>query len=293
MRNQHRMNWFDVANAALMLFIVAISIYPFLYVLAGAFNEGSDYMRGGVYLFPRKFSIDNFTMVFNDKRLGIGFANTIARTVLGTLTGTLFTAVVAYGMSRRDLPFRTPIYWFNIVTMFFGGGLIPYFLVLKSLNLINSFWVYIIPTLYSVFNMIVFMNFFKDIPEEMHEAGTIDGAGEWGILFRLYLPISIPVLVTIALWIGVGHWNSFFDSMVYTIDTNLQTLQVYLVKLIKEASMAQGEAATRVPAQVMRTTSITTIRYAAIVVSTIPILCVYPFIQKYLSKGVMIGSLKG
>jgi putative aldouronate transport system permease protein len=232
-------------------------------------------------------------MVINDKRLLIGFQNTILRTFLGTITGTLFTAIVAYGMSRRDLPFKRIIYWINLFTMFFSGGLIPYFLVLKQVGLINTFLVYIVPTIYSVFNMIIIMNFFKDIPEEIHESGIIDGASEFRIFYKLYLPLSTPVLATIALWIGVFHWNSFFDSMVFTTDANLQTLQLFLVKLIKEASMSQGEAASHVPAQVVRTISIITLRYSAIVMSTIPILCIYPFLQKFLTKGIMLGSLKG
>lgn len=284
---------FDYINVIIMLLVILVCIYPLIYVVAGAFNEGMDYMRGGVFLFPRKFSLDNFEMVFNDKRLITGFKVTISRTLIGTITGTFFTALVAYGMSRKDLPARNIIYWFNIFTMFFSGGLIPSYLVLKSLHLINTFWVYIIPSLYSVFNMIVFANFFREIPEELHESAVLDGANEFHIFLKLYLPMSGPVLATIALWNGVGHWNAFFDSMVYTSDANLQTLQLFLVKLIKEAAMAQGEAASKVPAQVVRTTSITTIRYAAIVVSTFPVLIVYPFVQKYLSRGVILGALKG
>jgi putative aldouronate transport system permease protein len=288
-----RMNWFDYLNYTVLILLAAITIFPFIYVIAGSFNLGSDYMRGGVYFFPRIFSPDNYTMIFNDKRLFVGFQNTVGRTVIGTVTGVLFTAIVSYGMSRKDLPAKKLIYWFNIFTMFFGGGLIPYFLLLKQLTLMNTFWVYIIPALYSVFNMIVFSNFFREIPEELHESAVVDGAGEFTILFKLYLPLSKPVLATIALWVGVGHWNSFFDSMVFTTDPKLATLQLFLVKLIKEASVAQGEAATKIPSQVLKTVSIVTIRYAAIVISSIPIFAVYPFMQKYLVKGVMLGSVKG
>lgn len=288
-----RFNWFDYINYTFLLIFSFVALYPFIYVFVGSLNEGMDYMRGGVYFFPRVFSFDNFTMIFNDNRLFVGFRNTIARTVIGVVTGTFFTAMVAYAMSRKDLPFRKAIIRFNIFTLFFNGGLIPYFMVLKYLNLLNNFWVYIIPYLYSVFNMIILQNYFKDVPEEMHESAIVDGAGEFRIFLKLYLPISKPIVATIALWIGVFHWNSFFDSMVFTTDAELQTLQFFLVKLIKEASFAQGEAAARVPAQVVRTTSITTIRYAAIVVSTIPILAVYPFMQRYLIKGIMVGSVKG
>lgn len=287
------LDWFDYLNYTLLILLALVTLYPFVYVIAGSFNLGSDYMRGGVYFFPRTFSLDNYNMIFNDKRLFIGFQNTVGRTVLGTLTGVLFTATVSYGMSRKDLPAAKPIYWFNLFTMFFGGGLIPYFLLLKNIGLMNTFWVYIIPCLYSVFNMIVFSSFFREIPEEIHESAVVDGASEFVILYRLYLPLSKPVLATIALWIGVGHWNSFFDSMVFTTNPNLATLQLFLVKLIKEASVAQGEAATKIPSQVLKTISIVTIRYAAIVVSSLPIFAVYPFMQKYLVKGVMLGSVKG
>lgn len=287
------LNWFDYINYTFLILFAAITLYPFLYVLAGAFSDGNDYMRGGVFLWPRVFSLDNFRLIFNDNRLIIGFVNTILRTVIGTITGTIFTAIVAYGMSRNDLPHRKFFHWFNIFTLFFGGGLIPYFMVLKSLKLLDNFWVYVIPCLYSVFNMLIFQSFFRDIPEEIHESAVIDGANEFVIFWKLYMPLSKPVVATIALWIGVFHWNSFFDSMVFTTSANLQTLQLFLVKLIKEASFAQGEAATKIPAQVLKSTCIATVRDAAIVISTIPILIIYPFMQKFLTKGIMIGSIKG
>lgn len=289
----NKFGWFDYINYLFLAIFSFIALYPFIFVFVGAFNEGTDYMRGGVYFWPRIFSLDNFTLILNDNRLLTGFRNTIARTVLGTISATFFTSMVAYAMSRNDLPFRKVFNRVNIFTLFFGGGLIPYYLVLRNLNLLNNFWVYVIPTLYSVFNMIVLQSYFRDIPEEIHESAIMDGAGEFRIFLQMYLPLSIPVIATIALWIAVFHWNSFFDSMVFTTDADLQTLQYFLVKLIKEASFAQGEAAARVPAQVVRTTSITTLRYAAIVLSTIPILMVYPFMQRYLIKGILVGSIKG
>lgn len=289
----NKFNWFDYSNYIFLAIFSFITLYPFIFVLVGAFNEGTDYMKGGVYFWPRVFSLDNFTMILNDHRLLTGFKNTIARTVLGTISAIFFTAMVAYAMSRKDLPFRKAINRFNIFTLFFGGGLIPFFLVLKNLNLLNSFWVYIIPNLYSVFNMIILQNYFRNIPEEIHESAVIDGAQEFRIFFQIYLPLSKPILATVALWIAVFHWNAFFDSMVFTTNADLQTLQHFLVKLIREASFAQGEAAARIPAQVVRTTSIATLRYAAIVLSTLPILVIYPFMQRYLIKGIMGGSIKG
>ncbi len=289
----NKFDWFDYTNYFFLAVFTFITLYPFIFVFAGAFNQGTDYMKGGVYFWPRVFSLDNFRMILNDSRLLIGFKNTIARTVLGTVSATFFTSMVAYAISRNDLPFRNAISRFNLFTLFFAGGLIPFYLVLKNLNLLNNFMVYIIPTLYSVFNMIVLQSYFRDIPEEIHESAIIDGAGEFRIFLQIYIPLSKPIIATVALWIAVFHWNSFFDSMVFTTNPNLQTLQYFLVKLIKEASFAQGEAAAHMPSQVVRTTSITTLRFAAIVLSTIPILAVYPFMQRYLIKGIMIGSVKG
>ena len=292
-RKLNRLDAFDYINYTFMILLMIVTLYPFIYVVAGSFSDGMDYIRGGVYLFPRIFSTANYQMVLEDDRLWIGFRVTILRTVIGTFTSVFFTAMVGYAMSRRELKHRNLYYWINIFTMFFGGGLVPYFLLLKSMGLINSFLVYIIPGLYSVFNMIVFQNFFKEIPEEIHESALIDGASEFKIFIKLFIPLSAPVIVTVGLWVAVGHWNSFFDSMLFTSDKNLQTLQFYLMKVIREASLTQGGAAEHLPPQVVKTVSVATIRHAAIVISTVPILLVYPFIQRHLSKGIMLGSLKG
>ena len=228
-----------------------------------------------------------------DSRLWIGFRVTIARTVICTITHVLFTAMVAYAMSRNDLPFRTAIYWFNMFTMFFGGGLIPFYILLKQLKLINTFWVYVIPGLYSVYNMIICANYFRSIPDEIHESALIDGASEFKIFYKLYLPLSTPVLATIALWVGVGHWNAFFDSMVYTTKRELQTLQLYLYKMIKTSEFVSTADMGGLPSAVQSNITATTVRYATIVISTVPILCIYPFLQRFLTKGIMLGSLKG
>jgi putative aldouronate transport system permease protein len=200
--------------------------------------------------------------------------------------------MVAYGMSRPHLRFRNVYWWIGLFTLFFNGGLIPIFLVLRTLGFINRFSVYVIPLIYSVFNMIILHNFFRTVPDEIHESATIDGAGEFRIWLQLYLPLSKPALATVALWTAVFHWNSFFDSMVFTTRPDLATLQLYLMKLIKEsASITDTEG--RIPSVVRQQFTAETIRLAAIVVSIVPIMLVYPFLQKYFVKGVMIGSLKG
>lgn len=283
---------FDVLNTIFMALFILMCIYPMIYVLAGSFNNGADYTGGGVYLFPRVFTLDNYSIVFRDSRLWTGYIVTLARTVIGIVTSILFTAIVAYAMSRKELPLKSVFYWLNIVTMFFGGGLIPYFLIIVQLNLYNSFLVYIIPGLYSVYNMIVISSFFKSIPEDLHESAIIDGASETRILFIIFMPLSKPVLATIALWVGVSHWNSFFDCMIYTRSPSLQTLQYFLIKVVKESSMPDF-GSMNLPESVIENLSPKTISLAAIVVSVIPVLCVYPFIHKAFDSGVMIGSLKG
>ncbi len=294
MGKRTRLDWFDRANYAFFIFFGVLTVYPLVFVLAGSFNEGLDYLRGGVFLVPRAPTFANYALIFQDDRLLIGYRNTLLRTVVGTLTSVLFTTMVAYGMSRRHLRFRNVYWWINLFTLFFGGGLIPYFLVLKGLGFINNFAVYLVPALYSVFNMIILQNFLQAIPEEMHESAAIEGAGDFRILFQFFLPLSTPVLATIALWNAVWHWNSFFDSMVFTVSPRLMTLQLYLMKLIKESSSVQ-DMMGRIPSSVTRQMKYTaeTIRLAAIVVSLAPIVAVYPFIQKYFMKGIMIGALKG
>ena len=288
---KQRKKVFDFVNVALLLIFALLSVYPLVYVLAGSFSEGKDYINGGIYFLPRVWSLENYQVVLNDMRLWKSYGITIARTVLGTITGVLYTAIVAFAMSRKSLIGRNWIYRFFVFTMFFGGGLIPYFWVINLLGLFDNFLVYIIPGLFSVYNMLVFVNFFKTIPEEIHESAVMDGASEFRIFFRIILPLSGPVISTIALWIAVGHWNSFFDTMIYTSNNNLWTLQYYLMKVIKESSMPA--AGVSLPYELLEKIAPETVSLAAIIVSVIPIFILYPIILKTLTKGVVIGSLKG
>lgn len=292
-RRLNRNNGWDYLIIVVVALLMVLCVYPFWYVLIGSFNSGTDYMRGGVYLLPRKLSLENYVVTLADSRLYTGFRVTILRTVICTITHVLFTSMVAYAMSRGDLPFRRSIYVFNMFTMFFGGGLIPFYMLLKQLKLINTFWVYVIPGLYSVYNMLICSNYFKSLPEEMHESATLDGASEYRIFWQLYMPLSTPVLATVALWVAVGHWNAFFDSMVYTTSPQLQTLQLYLYKMIKTSEFVSTADMGGLPSEIQQNVTATTVRYATIVVSTVPILCLYPFIQRFLAKGIMIGAVKG
>ena len=279
---------FDVINTTWMAAFCAMCIFPIIYVIAGSFSQGADYAKGGIYLLPRVFTFENYKLVLTDLAFYKSYLVTIARTVIGTLTGLVFTSAVAYAMSRNNLKGKRFFYWANIVTMFFGGGLVPYFLIIQATGLYDTFWVYIIPSLYSVYNMIVISSFFRGISSEIHEAAEIDGAGELYIWWNIYMPLSKPVLATVALWLAVGHWNSYFDTMLYTSSDELQTLQHFLLKAISTSTMTEG-----LPETMMQSVSAMTVSLAAIILSIIPVLFAFPFVRKNFQSGIMIGSLKG
>ena len=270
----------------ILVLIALITLYPFVYTLAGSFNDGTDFEKGGVWLFPRVLTLDNYTAVFSDYRLWIGLGNTVLRTVVGTAAALIVTSCVAYAMSQRELPCKRFFRVFNVITMFFSGGIVPFFLVVNILGLYDNFLVYILPSLYSVYNMIVISTFFRGIGQGVREAAILDGASEMRIWWSVFMPMSTPVLATVGLWIAVMHWNSYLPTLLYTSkDESMWTLQYYLMRIIKDAALPEGDAVNEnVTAQ--------TISFAAMVIAMIPIVCVYPFLQKYFAKGAALGSLK-
>lgn len=278
---------FDVLNFLFLGIFCLCCIYPIIYVLVGSFSQGADYEKGGVYFIPRIFTFQNYQVVLEKPDLWSSYGITIARTVIGTLTALIFTSIIAYAMSR-ELKGKKIFYWLNIFTMFFGGGLVPYFLIIKSIGLYDNFLVYIIPSLYSVYNMIVIQSFFKQISNEIHEAAIVDGADEFRIWWQIYMPLSAPVLATVALWLAVGHWNSYFDTMIYTSSPELHTLQYFLLEAIQTATLTEG-----LPPTMMEKMTSKTISLAAIIISVIPVLMFFPFVRKNFQSGIMIGSLKG
>ena len=279
---------FDIINYIWMGLFCLCCIYPIFYVLIGSFNQGADYAKGGVYLIPRLLTFENYKIVLGDSALWHSYLITIIRTALGTTTGLIFTSIVAYAMSRSNLKGKKIFHIINLFTMFFGGGLVPFFLIIKEIGLYNNFFVYIIPSLYSVYNMIVISTFFKSISNELHEAAIMDGASEFRIWWQIYMPLSKPVLATVTLWLAIGHWNSYIDTMIYTSSENLHTLQYYLYKVITSATLSEG-----LPDYMMQRISPQTISLAAIIISIIPVLFFFPFVRKNFQSGIMIGSLKG
>ncbi|MDR1905040.1 MAG: carbohydrate ABC transporter permease [Treponema sp.] len=286
---------FDVLNVSLMIGMVFIMIYPIWYCFIGAVSEGQDYMRGGVYLWPRKFTLNNLQSLFFEPVILAAFRVTIFKCIIGTGTALLFTTIVAYGMTRPNLKFKKFYIAFIMFTMFFSGGMIPYFILIRNIRLYNTFWVYIIPTLFSVWNMIIIQSFIRELPAALLEAAKMDGYGEYSILFRIVIPLSTPVLAAITLFTVVGHWNSYFDSMMYTSSPALQTIQYYLKKVITDPSMttSMGSSAVMQLPEIARRITPQTLKLAAMAVTALPVMLIYPFLQKYFVKGMMIGSVKG
>lgn len=283
---------FNVINNILMGLFCLIILYPVWYITIIAFNNGPDAAMGGIYLIPRVFTMDNFKTVFQTDGIIKAFGVTALRVVIGVTTHVLFTAMVAYGLSKPKLRGRKIFINMGIVTMFFSGGLIPYYLLMKDLGFLDSFWMYIIPSMFNFFDLIIFQSFFKELPASLEESAHIDGANDLQIFVKIILPLSMPVIATIALFNGVYHWNDYMTGLIFINNDSLQTIQTYLYKIIAQ-SQASSMAAQAGAAGVARTVTTKSIQLATMVVTTLPIMCVYPFLQKYFVKGVMVGSVKG
>ncbi|WP_336772089.1 carbohydrate ABC transporter permease [Paenibacillus sp. MMO-58] len=282
---------FDWGNIALMLVICFLTIYPIWYVIVNSFNEGQDAMRGGIYWLPRVFSLDNYKTVFQNKGLMTAMGITVAKTVVGTALHVFFTAMVAYAFSRKELVGRTLYMYIGTVTLFFSGGLIPYYLLIRDLGLLDSFWVYIFPAMFSFFDLIIFLAFFREMPEGLEEAARIDGANDFKIFYRIIIPCSMPVIATISLFHGVYQWNDYFTAVIFTNNPDLQPIQTFLYRIV--ALSGSNQIASMVPDNVVRKVTSQSVKLATMVVATLPIVIVYPFLQKYFVKGFMIGSIKG
>lgn len=283
---------FDNVNIVIMLVICFILLYPIWYTLVLSFNDATDAMMGGIFWIPRKFSIDSYKAVFQSNEIFKAFGITIVRTLLGTVVSVFFTAMVAYGLSKKELIGRKLFMTMGVVTMFFSGGMIPTFLLMKNLNLLDNFFVYILPAMFSFYNLIIFQSFFRELPKELEESAKVDGANDFVIFLRIIMPLSKAVLATIALFNGVYHWNEYFSGVIYINNTDLQPIQTYLYRVVAEAS--SSEMMANMPGGVRATTiSSQSIKLATMVITTFPIVCVYPFLQKYFVKGMLLGSVKG
>lgn len=280
----------DLLKVLFLAFAVIICVYPFWNIFIVSINDANDAMRGGLYLLPRKLSLSSYADILGRSTFQHSILVTVARTLIGTPLAVLVTSALAYVLSYRDLIGRKPLNVLFIFTMYFGGGMVPYYMVLKNLGLLDNFLVFILPNLLSVYNMILVRNYIESMPEALFDAARIDGANDLIIFFRLVLPLSKPIIMTIALFVAIGQWNSWFDAYLYTNSQNLKTMQSILVEILNQYQTSDaGAAAANRMSQSITPDSI---RMAATMVTTIPIIMVYPFIQKYFVKGIMLGSVK-
>lgn len=284
---------FSITNGIFMLFVMVVTLYPFLNTIAVSFNNGLDTIRGGIYLWPREWTLQNYVSVFQNPNLTQAAFISVARTVVGTVVQLFCTAMLAYVLSRKEYMFNKLVTTLFVMTMYFSGGLIPGYMLIKQVGLLNSFWVYIIPGLIGVFNMIVIRTYIQGLSEGLIESAKMDGAGDFRIFMRIVLPLSKPVLATVALFIAVGQWNSWFDSMLYTAgNRNLTTLQYELMKLLSSATSQGGTVNVDSFKNVTNMVTPVSIRAAITVVTAMPIVLLYPFLQKYFVTGLTIGGVK-
>jgi putative aldouronate transport system permease protein len=282
---------FDVVNVTIMAVICFITIYPIWYVLVNSLNEGKDAMRGGIYFWPRIFSLDSYIAVIDNPGIMRAMGVTVAKTLIGIPVHVFFTAMVAYAFCRRDLIGKNIYLFMGTITLFFGGGLIPFYLLIRDLGMLDSFMVYIIPFMFSFFDLIIFVTFFRETPPGLEEAARIDGANDLAIFMKVIIPISLPVLATIALFHGVFQWNDYFTGMIFINNQDLQPIQTYLYRVVAQSSSNQMVA--NAPGGINKNVSSQSIKLATMVVTTAPIVFAYPFLQKYFVKGLTIGSIKG
>mgnify|MGYP000045607775 CR=1 FL=1 len=281
---------FDWLNVTVLTVVGLLALYPFVYVVLLSFSTAADVARGGLLVLPRNFSLSSYDMVFHDPWFLLGFGNSLVRTVLGVAATLLMTSLAAYPLSRPNLPWRRQIVFYILFTMLFSGGLVPKYLLLKNLGLIDNRLVLVLPLMLTAFNIIILKNFFQQIPPSYEEAAKIDGASDFAILFRIFLPLSKPALATIALWTAVIHWNAWFDAMIFITSNEKQVVQIFLQRIVIENSVKDMQFGTPNFNEQLYTPD--ALKAAVTVVTVLPILALYPFVQRYFVKGITLGGIK-
>ncbi|WP_136607877.1 carbohydrate ABC transporter permease [Paenibacillus dokdonensis] len=289
-RGRSRISLFTIVNTLIMLMVAAVMLYPFVYMLAVSLSGDVYVMKGEVTLWPKGFNLRMYELVLGDPKIWTSYRNTFVYTLLGTAIAMLITSMGAYALSRKDMMFHKGFTLMIVFTMFFGGGMIPTFLVVRSLGLVDTIWGMVLPGAVSTWNLILMRTFFSGIPKELEESGRMDGLNDVGIFFRIIVPLSKPVFATISLFYAVGIWNNFLYPLLYLRSQELFPLQVLLRNLVLAGSVSSGQV-TQIGGDNLVVED--SLKYATIMVSTLPILILYPFVQKYFVKGSMIGAVKG
>ena len=284
---------FDLVIILLLFGIVIVVAYPLWFVVIASFSDPLEVVSGRVVFLPRNFNIRGYELIINNEQIWLGYRNTILYTTVGLFFNMTLTTLGAYALACRTLPGRKVLLLIIMFTMYFSGGMIPDYLLVRNLGMLNTIWAMVLPPAVSVFNLIIMRTYFINFPSELLEAARIDGCSIFGALFKIVLPLSKPVLAVILLFYGVGHWNEFFRGMIYITDRNMLPLQLVLRNILLEGTRLGVEDIMQDEAAFARIMTAETMRYGAIIVSSVPVLLLYPFLQKYFVKGVMIGALKG
>jgi putative aldouronate transport system permease protein len=283
---------FELINGALMVILCVVMLYPFWNQLILSFNQGADAVRGGIYFWPRVFSTQAYEYIITNSQLPRGALISILRVAVGTVTGLVFTGLLSYVVTIRHFSGRRFLRTLYVVTLYFGGGLIPVYLLIVRLHLTNTFTVYWLPNLVDAYYMLIISSFMQSVPESLNESARLDGARELTIFFRIMLPVSTPVFAAIAVFAAVGHWNSWFDVLIYNPSGKWDTLTIYLRKIllqIEQLNKLQVEQARYVK---YRSLAPITMRAATTMIVTLPIVFTYPFLQRYFIKGITLGAVK-
>ncbi len=288
----------NILQAMIYLILIALClviILPCINIVALSFNDGKDAARGGIYFWTRVFTLDNYKEVFSDGSITRAYKITIARTFIGTLLSLFVTSLAAYSLKDKSLPLRKIITFLITFTMLFSGGMIPTYIQYNKLNLLNNFSVYIIPGLVSVTYLLMMRSFFETIPDSLEESAKLDGCGYFKIYGNIIMPLSKPVLAVVGLYTAVNHWNDWFSGAFYMNSSKLWPVQTVLQQMLSKSMANQQEISSAAQAIAQNANNVTTdsLKMAAVVVTTVPILCIYPFVQKYFAKGAMIGAVKG
>ncbi|ETT49172.1 MULTISPECIES: carbohydrate ABC transporter permease [unclassified Paenibacillus] len=284
---------FDVFLYITLGLVMIVTLYPFLNVLAISFNESTDTVRGGIYIFPRVWTLENYQRIFSYTGLIQGFKISILRTVSGTLLGLVSSSMLAFTLSRPEFRARRFISVFLALTMYFSGGMVPMYILMKDLHLIGTFWIYILPGAVAAFNVFIIRSFMDGLPFALQESAKLDGANDFMIFYKIILPLCKPVLATVALFLAVGQWNEWFTTYLYNGNKpHLTTLQYELMKVLSSTNQGSGMANANDMARQMAQISPESIKMAITIVVTVPILVVYPFLQKYFVGGMTLGAVK-
>ena len=285
-----KMDVFDVLNYVVLTLLIIIIVYPFLYVVVNSFNALSSHRPS--YFWPEQPTLMTYQTVFKDESLLHSFWVSVCRTVIGTAFTVTVTALCSYAMSKNYLKFRPLYVVLFTIPSFFNGGMVPVYLNIRNLGLLDTFWVYILPAGFSFFYMVLMISAFRAIPESLEEAAFIDGAGFFSVFIKIILPVSVPPLATVALYAAVGQWNAWYDTMFYTNKSSLQTLSSVLMRIVRENNL--GEMTSELTSDMEnRSYNPEGVKMATMVVSVLPIIFIYPFLQRYFVKGIMVGSIKG